>query len=103
LRNRQFFAKQMKTSKSNCNSNFKKRILRFFDFCRRCRERERERRSSCCPISQNLFYQAPHIFFEQALSEASLLSRLFICLFACCCNCRSSKIRFVSFVFVCLA
>jgi hypothetical protein len=42
------------------------------------RERERERRSSCCPISQNLFYQAPHIFFEQALSEASLLSRLFV-------------------------
>jgi hypothetical protein len=82
----------------------------FFDFsisaedAKRERERERERdwRSSCCPISQNLFYQAPHIF-EQALSEASLLSRLFVCLFACCCNCRSSKIRFVCFVFVCLA
>ncbi len=26
-----------------------------------------------------------------------------VCLFVCCCNCRSSKIRFVCFVFVCLA
>jgi len=53
-------------------------ILRFHPKMRRERERERERRSSCCPISQNLFYQAPHIFFEQALWEASLLSRLFV-------------------------
>jgi hypothetical protein len=52
-------------------------ILRFFDFTRRCEERKRkgERRSSCWPISQN---QAPHIFFEQALSEACLLSRSFV-------------------------
>jgi hypothetical protein len=51
-------------------------ILRFHPKVRR--ERERERESSCCPISQNLFYQAPQTFFEQALSEASLLSHLFV-------------------------
>jgi hypothetical protein len=99
----QFFAKQMKSSKSNCNSNSKKRILRFFDFTRRCGEREREREQLLSNFSESLLSSSSNLLRTSSLG--SKLAFTFVCLSVgcCCCNWRSSKIRFVCFVLVCLA
>jgi hypothetical protein len=52
-------------------------------------------------FSESLLSSSSHLLRTSTLG--SKLAFTFVCLFVCCCNCRSSKIRFVCFVFVCLA
>jgi len=69
----------MKTSKSNCNSNFKKWILRFFDFCRRCEEKERLKEQLLSNFSESLQSSSSHLL--RTSTPGSKLAFTFVCLF----------------------